>query len=80
LKVDEEGDVSGYYYSDKDGKKYAVEGQVGKPAHRIRFRITFPQAVQDFQGWMFTGDGRALTGTSRLQERETGFYALRVEE
>jgi hypothetical protein len=79
LKVAPNGDVSGYYYSDKDGRKYEVEGKVGTPAHSIRFRITFPRTVQDFHGWLFTGDGRALTGYSRLQDRETGFYALRQE-
>jgi hypothetical protein len=29
---------------------------------------------------MFTGDGRAITGSSRLQDRETGFYAVRIED
>jgi hypothetical protein len=80
LKVVAKGDVTGYYFSDKDGKKYEVEGKVGTPPHSIQFRVTFPRTVQDFQGWLFTGDGRALTGSSRMQERETGFYALRVEE
>ena len=80
LKVEKNGDVLGYYYSDKDGRKYDVEGKVGNPIHSIHFRITFPRTVQDFHGWLFTGDGRALTGYARLQDRETGFYALRVEE
>ena len=80
LKVAANGEVSGHYFSDKDGKKYDVEGKVGTPPHSIQFRIMFPRTIQDFQGWLFTGDGRALTGSSRLQERETGFYALRVEE
>jgi hypothetical protein len=79
LEVDDKGEVSGFFYSDKDGKKYDVEGKVGKPAHRIRFRITFPQTVADYDGHLFTGDGAAMAGTGRMQERETGFYALRVE-
>jgi hypothetical protein len=79
LKVDAKGLVSGYYYSGKDGRKYEVEGKVGTPTHSIRFRITYPRSIQDFHGWLFTGDGRALTGTSVLQGRETGFYALREE-
>jgi hypothetical protein len=102
LKLAANGDVTGHYFSDKDGKKYDVEGKVGTPPHRyfadkdgtkddvdskaatlphaIQFRIIFPRTVQEFQGWLFTGDGRALVGSSRLQNRETGFYALRVEE
>lgn len=80
LKVAEDGSVEGTYYSDKDGAKYEVFGKVGVPRHSIQFKIKFPRSVQTFQGWLFTGDGQVLTGSSRLQERETGFYAKRVEE
>lgn len=80
LKVAENGEVTGYYYSDKDGTKYEVEGKVGSPKHAIFFKVTFPRTIQTFQGFMFTGDGRAITGSSRMQDRETGFYALRQQE
>ena len=80
LQVADNGDVTGAYYSDKDGRKYEVEGKVGTPKNSIRFTIKFPRTLQDFHGWLFTGDAKALTGSSRLQDRETGFYALRVEE
>jgi hypothetical protein len=80
LHVANDGEVSGAYYSDKDGQKYEVKGKVGTPKHAIQFSVKFPQSVQVFQGMLFTGDGKALTGTSRLQDRETGFYALRVED
>jgi hypothetical protein len=80
LKVADNGDVSGHFYSDKDGRKYEVEGKVGNPNHSLRFHITFPRTIQEFQGWLFTGDGRALTGFARLEQRETGFYALRAED
>jgi len=79
-KVADNGDVLGVYYSDKDGRKYEVAGKVGNPAYGIQFRVTLPRTVQFFQGLMFTGDGRAIAGSSRLQERETGFYAVRVEK
>jgi hypothetical protein len=80
LKVEEDGSVGGSYYSDKDGAKYEVHGKVGMPRHSIQFTVKFPRSEQTFQGWLFTGDGQVLTGTSRLQEREAGFYARRVEE
>jgi hypothetical protein len=80
LKVEEDGTVTGAYYSDKDGKKYDVRGKVGTPKHSIQFTVQFPNAEQLFQGCLFTGDGKALTGTSRMAEREAGFYALRVED
>jgi hypothetical protein len=80
LNVEEDGSVTGAYYSDKDGKKYDVRGKVGTPKHSIQFTVQFPNAEQVFQGCLFTGDGKALTGTSRMAEREAGFYALRVEE
>lgn len=80
LKVNEDNEVTGAFYSDKDGQKYDVTGKVGRPAHTIQFKVMFPRVVQTFQGMMFTGDGRAIAGTSSLQGRETGFYAVRVEE
>ncbi|HEY7154209.1 MAG TPA: hypothetical protein VH575_09665 [Gemmataceae bacterium] len=80
LKVDEDGSVNGSYYSDKDGAKYLVSGKIGTPKYSIRFTIKFPRSEEHFQGWLFTGDGQFLTGTSRLQEREAGFYAKRIEE
>jgi hypothetical protein len=80
LKVDAEGTVSGAYYSDKDGKKYDVHGKIGTPKHAIQFTVQFPNAEQVFQGCLFTGDGKALTGTSRMAERDAGFYALRAED
>ena len=81
LKVADNNEVTGSYYSGKDGRKYEVTGKVSSnPNHAIQFRITFPKSVQSFQGLMFTGDGRAIVGSSRLQDRETGFYAVRADE
>jgi hypothetical protein len=80
LQVEADGSVSGSYYSDKDGAKYKVRGRIGMPKHSIQFTIKFPRSEQTFQGWLFTGDGQILTGTSRLLEREAGFYAKRIEE
>ncbi len=79
LKVEDDNTVTGFYYSDRDGAKYDVFGQIGKPTHSIQFTVKFPRTEQIFQGMLFTGDGRVLTGTSRLQEREAGFYAVREE-
>jgi len=80
LQVAENNLVSGYYYSDTDGKKYEVEGKIGIPNHNINFMITFPRTIQQFSGCMFTGDGKAIAGFARMQDRETGFYAMRIEE
>jgi hypothetical protein len=80
LQVDEKNRVTGSYYSGKDGQKYEVSGKIGNPPHVVQFTIVFPRTRQVFQGWMFTGDGKVITGSSRLQERDTGFYAVRVEE
>ena len=80
LKVDDDGSVTGSYYSDKDGAKYPISGRVGKPEHSVQFTVKFPRVEQTFQGWLFTGDGKYLTGSSRLGEREAGFFAVRVED
>jgi hypothetical protein len=81
LKVDESGAVTGHFFSDKDGVKYVVDGKINKDMkNQIEFVITYPRTVQNFTGYLFTGDGKALTGYSRLENRETGFYATRVED
>ena len=81
LTVAENGDISGFFYSDKDGQKYEVGGKVSNnPQHLANFFITYPRTIQTFNGYLFTGDGSAITGTSRLQNHETGFYALRIED
>lgn len=80
LKVDDDGrDVTGWYYSDKDGQKYEVRGKVGSPAHAIEFTVKFPRTEQSFRGMLFTGDGKAMAGTSRMIDREAAFYAVREE-
>jgi hypothetical protein len=80
MKVADNGDVSGWYYSDKDGAKYEVSGKVSNsPPHMVEFLITYPRVSQSFTGYLFTGDGGAITGVSRLQGLETGFYAKRIE-
>jgi hypothetical protein len=80
LKVSDEGGVTGTYVSDKDGSAYDVRGRVGMPQHAIEFTVQFPRSEQTFKGWLFTGDAKAIAGSSRLGEREAGFYAVRAEE
>jgi hypothetical protein len=80
LKVDDDGKVTGSYYSDKDGQKYPVAGVIGTPKHAIEFSIKFPRSETQFSGMLFTGDGKALVGTSQSTAGKLGFYALRIEE
>lgn len=80
LEVDAEGGVTGSYFSDRDGAKYEVRGKVGGQPNAITFTIKFPRSEQVFTGWMFTGDGKAITGYSQLTQHESGFYAVRVDE
>jgi hypothetical protein len=80
LKVDDNGDVTGTLVSDLDGREYEVRGSVGKPNHKILFTVQFPQTQQQYEGMMFTGNGKAIAGTSKLQEKEAAFYATRVHE
>jgi hypothetical protein len=79
LQVADNGNVTGSFYSDKDGRKYEVEGKIGTPRNSIQFTIRFPRSEEVFHGWMFTGDAGALAGHSRLQQHESGFYAVRVD-
>lgn len=80
LEVNESGEVTGSFYSDRDGAKYDITGKIGAPRHSISFTIKFPQIQQEFTGMLFTGNGKAICGTSKLQDREAAFYAERVEE
>ena len=57
-----------------------MAGKVGSPPYTIEFTIIYPRTRQEFHGWMFTGDGKAIAGFSRLQDHEHGFYALREEK
>lgn len=79
LRAADDGAVSGEFVSEKEGRRYEVAGKVGSPRHAVDFRIKFPRTEEDFHGWLFTGDGRAIAGFSKIQGREAGFYALRAE-
>ena len=68
------------FVSDRDGREYDVTGKAGTPKHQITFTIKFPATTQTFNGFMFTGNGKGIAGTTKLAEREAGFYAERVEE
>lgn len=80
LQVKDDGEVTGSYFSDKDGQKYDVVGKIGTTKHAIQFVVKLPRTEQVFHAWLFTGNGLALAGYSKLQDREAGFYATRVEE
>ncbi len=80
LVATEDGEVSGSYTSDKDGRDYEVKGKIGQPQHAISFEIKYPATKQAFAGHLFTGNGKVIAGTSTMQERNTGFYAERIDE
>jgi len=80
LDVNESGEISGTFTSDKDGREYEVQGKAGTPKHAVTFSIQFPATTQTFIGHMFTGDGKAIAGTTKMLEREAGFYAVRLED
>jgi hypothetical protein len=80
LQVQPDNTVTGDYFSDRDGRKYPVTGKLGSPLHSIQFDVKFPQTVQKFQGWLFTGDARVIAGSATMAGREAGFYAVRVED
>jgi len=80
LAVDEDNKtVTGSYYSDKDGQKYEVTGKIGEPQHSISFQVRLPRVEQAFKGMLFTGNGKAIAGTSRLAGQTSAFYATRQE-
>lgn len=79
LKVKGE-DVAGTFVSDQNGREYDVEGTIAKPNYKIVFVVKLPQTQETFEGYMFTGDGKAIAGSCKLQDREAGFYATRIEE
>jgi hypothetical protein len=80
LEVNDVGEITGTFTSDKDGREYEVQGKAGTPRHALTFSIKFPATTQTFTGHMFTGDGKAIAGTTKMLEREAGFYAERIED
>jgi hypothetical protein len=80
LEVKDNGEITGTFTSDKDGREYEVQGKAGTPKHAVNFSIQFPATTQSFTGYMFTGDGKAIAGTTKMLEREAGFYAERIED
>ncbi|MCX7666990.1 MAG: hypothetical protein N2112_15765 [Gemmataceae bacterium] len=80
LQVNESGEISGTFTSDKDGAAYDIKGKVGNPKHSFSFVIKFPATEQLFTGYLFTGNAKAMAGTSKLAEREAAFYAERLDE
>lgn len=77
LDVKDGGEIVGKYFSDKDGTGYEVRGRLGPQPHQIEFGIRFPRTEQMYRGFLFTGNAQAIAGTSRMGDRETGFYAQR---
>jgi len=77
IQVRDGGEVNGKYFSDKDGASYEVQGRLGPQPHQIEFGIRFPRTEQIYRGFLFTGNADAIAGTSRVGDRETGFYARR---
>lgn len=71
--------ITGSYYSGRDGAKYDVVGRIGPAPHAVEFTVRLPRTEQAFRGHMFTGNGKAIAGTSKMAEREAGFYAVREE-
>lgn len=81
VKVLENNNVVGWYFSDKDGAKYEVVGTLANnPLHKVEFDIVYPRFSQSFVGYLFTGDGSTIAGYSKLQGFEAGFYAKRIEK
>src|SRR5262245_26754770 len=52
LDVNESGDITGTFTSDKDGREYEVQGKAGTPKHAVTFAIQFPATTQSFTGYM----------------------------
>jgi hypothetical protein len=80
LKVGADNDVTGTFVSDQNGREYEVSGSVATPSHKIQFVVKLPQTQEEYTGYMFTGNGKAIAGTCVLQGREAGFYAVRIDE
>lgn len=78
LKLEAEGVISGSYTSEQSGRKYEVTGKLTPTIkHQLIFTVKFPNSTQEFTGYLFTKDARAMAGVTKLQGQEFGFYALR---
>ena len=60
--------------SDKDGRGTTCRARRGRRSTRSRSR-SYPATTQTFTGYVFTGDARAIAGTTKMPSREAGFCA-----
>lgn len=78
LALDAEGNLTGSYTSEQSGRKYDVAGKITPTMkHQLNFTVKFPNSTQEFTGYVFTRDAKAICGVTKLQGQEFGFYAVR---
>jgi hypothetical protein len=80
LRVNADGLIAGDYVSEQTGRQYEVAGKILSAKHQLQFVVKFPQVEQSFLGHAFTRDVGALAGTTTMQGREFGFYAIRLDD
>lgn len=80
LTVNEEGGVTGEFFSKETQSTYSVTGKAGRLPHQLRFEVRFTNAVLVFDANLWTTDKSAMAGTVTLTDRKFGFYAVREEE
>jgi len=81
LTVDDRGELGGSFRSDANGATYPlVNGRLGDSApNHITFTLELPRARLEHDAHLWTDGKAVLAGTARLQDRPSGFYALREE-
>jgi hypothetical protein len=77
LSADDNGSISGTFVSEQSGATYEVAGQIGRPAHQFKLRISFPQSALELEGFRWTKGGESLAGTALLDGKPFGFVATR---
>lgn len=79
LEADKEGKVKGRYISADTSSEYPLKGRISGEPHRLLLDVEMPNAVQQFEVYLWTTDKSTLAGTTTMVDRTFGFYATREE-
>ncbi|HEY1067326.1 MAG TPA: hypothetical protein VGE52_14490, partial [Pirellulales bacterium] len=77
LTVNDEGKIKGMYIADETQAGYKLTGRISGEPHRVLLEVEFPNAVQEFEGYLWTTDKSIMAGMTLMVDRKFGFFAVR---
>ncbi len=80
LRVVSNGPVMGTYRSKERGRLHNVVGRIiGDHSGHIKFSIQFPQAVRDYEGYLWSEGKAIIAGHTTMLGHTSSFVAIRLD-